>query len=59
MAAHSSILAGILPWTEEPGRLWSMGHTELKITEPSTHTGIVDGKLYPKQPSCSSLTERI
>ena len=23
MATHSSILAGIIPWTEEPGRLWS------------------------------------
>ena len=25
MAAHSSILAWRIPWTEEPGRLWSMG----------------------------------
>ena len=25
MAAHSIILAGIIPWTEEPGRLQSMG----------------------------------
>ena len=25
MARHSSILAGIIPWTEEPGRLQSMG----------------------------------
>ena len=24
MAAHSSILAGEIPWTEEPGGLWSM-----------------------------------
>ena len=24
MAAHSSILAWISPWTEEPGRQWSM-----------------------------------
>ena len=23
MATHSSILAGIIPWTEEPGGLWS------------------------------------
>ena len=25
MATHSSILAGIIPWTEEPGGLHSMG----------------------------------
>ena len=26
MAAHSSILAWEITWTEEPGRLWYMGH---------------------------------
>ena len=26
MAAHSSILAWRIPWTEEPGRLQSRGH---------------------------------
>ena len=25
MATHSSILAWEIPWTEEPGGLWSMG----------------------------------
>ena len=25
MATHSSILAWEIPWTEEPGRLWSRG----------------------------------
>jgi len=25
MATHSSILAWRIPWTEEPGVLWSMG----------------------------------
>ena len=25
MATHSSILAWRIPWTEESGRLWSMG----------------------------------
>ena len=24
MATHSNILAWEIPWTEEPGRLWSM-----------------------------------
>ena len=31
MAAHSSILAWKIPWTEEPGRLWD--HKELDTTE--------------------------
>ena len=29
MAIHSSILAWRIPWTEEPGRLQSMGSQEL------------------------------
>ena len=34
MATHSSILAWKIPWTEEPGRLQSMGsHKELDTTE--------------------------
>ena len=33
MATHSSILAWRNPWTEEPGRLQSMGHKELDATE--------------------------
>jgi len=30
---HSSILAGKIPWTEEPGRLQSIGSQELDKTE--------------------------
>ena len=33
MATHSSIHAWIIPWTEEPGRLQSMGLQELDTTE--------------------------
>ena len=34
MAIHSSILAWRIPWTEEPGRLYSpWGHKELDMTE--------------------------
>ena len=33
MATHSSILAWEIPWTEEPGRLQSMGFKELHMTE--------------------------
>ena len=37
MAAHSSILAHKIPWTEEPGRLQSIGHKESDTSE-RTHT---------------------
>ena len=32
MATHSSILAWRIPWTEEPGRLQSMGFKKSDIT---------------------------
>ena len=33
MATHSSFVAWRIPWTEEPGRLQSMGRKESDITE--------------------------
>ena len=33
MAAHSNILAWTIPWTEEPGRLQSMGSQRVGMTE--------------------------
>ena len=33
MATHSSIFAWEILWTEEPGRLQSMGSQELDVTE--------------------------
>ena len=33
MAAHSSVLAWEIPWTEEPGRLQSCGHKESDTTK--------------------------
>ena len=30
---QSSVLASRIPWTEEPGRLWSMGCKESNTTE--------------------------
>ena len=36
MATHSSILAWTIPWTEEPGRLQSMGLQESDKTERLT-----------------------
>ena len=38
MATHSSILAWEIPWTEEPGRLQSMGSQESDMTEQLNHT---------------------
>ena len=46
MATLSSILAWRIPWTEEPGRLQSMGCKELDMTEQlSTRTLKVKFKL--------------
>ena len=33
MATHSSTLAWKIPWTEEPGRLQSMGLQRLKLSD--------------------------
>ena len=33
MATHSSILAWKIPWTEEPGRLQSVGSKEVDMIE--------------------------
>ena len=40
METHSSILSWEIPWTEEPGGLWSMGLWRVgheSATEHSTH----------------------
>ena len=39
MATRSSILAWKIPWTEEPGRLQSMG-LKRDTTEAAEHTGL-------------------
>ena len=36
VAIHSSILAQKIPWTEEPGRLQSMGLQRVRHTEHET-----------------------
>ena len=46
MATHSSILAWRFPWTEEPGRLLSMGSQESDMTEQlSLHFTSFCGKV--------------
>ena len=37
MASHSSILAWRIPWTEEPGRLQSMGSQRIRHNRVTAH----------------------
>ena len=56
MAPHSSTLARKIPWTEEPGRLQSMGSLESETTERLhfhfSLSGIGEGNGNPLQCSC-------
>ena len=56
MAPHSSTFAWKIPWTEEPGRLQSMGSLELDTTEQlHSHFSlscIGEGNGNPLQCSC-------
>ena len=38
MTPHTSILAWRIPWTEEPGRLQTMGSRDSDTTEQLVHT---------------------
>ena len=42
MATHSSILAWEIPWTEETGRLQSMGSQRVRLDSTQTQTHLVD-----------------
>ena len=44
MAAHSNIVAWRIPWTEEPGRLQSIGWQKVRL---STHQAPVGGNCPP------------
>ena len=46
MAAHSSILAWRIPWTEEPGGLQSRGRRESDVTERAQTT---DGDIRGRE----------
>ena len=45
MAAHSSILAWRIPWTEEPGGLKSIGSHRVEQTEATEHTHANAGEI--------------
>ena len=44
MATHSSILSWKIPWTEEPGRLQSIGSkkSQTGLSNQAQHTGLCD-----------------
>ena len=44
MAIHSSILAQEIPWTEMPGRLWSMGSQRVS-EHTQTHRALLERTL--------------
>ena len=48
---HSNILAWRIPWTEEPGRLQSIGHKESDTTEATEHTFILVAQLVKNLPA--------
>jgi len=56
MAPHSSTLAWKIPWTEEPGRLQSMGSLRVDTTKPLhfhfSLSCIGEGNGNPLQCSC-------
>ena len=52
MATHSSILAWEIPWAEKPGRLQSMGHKELDMTEQLTIHFFSQGPTLMKTHVC-------
>ena len=57
MAPHSSTLAWKIPWTEEPGRLQSMGSIKAEPSTMRLHfhfslSGIGEGNGNPLQCSC-------
>ena len=49
VATHSSILAWKIPWTEESGRLQSMGHKESDTTKPFS---ALAGTQEPTEEDC-------
>ena len=54
MAIHSSILAGKVPWTEEPGRLQSMGSQRVGHhpgTEHRVYISMLLSQFVPLSPS--------
>ena len=58
MAIHSSILAGKIPWTEDPGRPQSMGLQRVGLTE-HTHNLILETVVCVVRYSDSSVVKNL
>ena len=52
MAPHSSTLAWKIPWTEEPGRLQSMGSRRVRRDRATSLSRTGEGNGNPPQCSC-------
>ena len=53
MTTHSNILAWRIPWTKEPGGLWSMGWQESDTTEQLTLSlHLTNVSCVPPSPHC-------
>ena len=52
MAPHSSTLAWKIPWTEEPGRLQSMGLQRVRHDLATSLSRVGEGNGNPLQCSC-------
>ena len=64
MATHSSVFAYSVPWTEDPGRLQSMGsqrvRQDLATKEQQTKRGYIRGVLRINYcPSCCCITKNV
>ena len=55
MATHSSILAWVIPWTEEPGGLWSMGLQRVRHDWARTYLPKSPEKRALRKPLLRSL----
>ena len=53
MAAHSSILAWEIPWTEEPGVLQSMGSP--RVRQDSAHTHVTSSRTGSREHTLGDL----
>ena len=60
MAAHSSILAWRIPWTEEPGRLQSTGSQRVRYDRvTNTHRGHCAIESYPCSECLGEIVQRM
>ena len=59
MAAHSSTLAWKIPWTEEPGRLQSIGLQRVRTEQLHIHSHLILCDPMDCSPPCSSVWQEI